>query len=106
MSDHVTNDLVKHVAHLARLRIEEKDLDAYKDHMNKVLGHVAELNKIDTTGISAYISPVVENASFYQEGVVLREDKVSPSLPAKDILQNAPDQDRNQFRLKAVISEE
>ena len=47
----VTKEQVKYIASLAKLKIDEKDLDAFTKEMEQIIEFADSLNKIDTEGI-------------------------------------------------------
>lgn len=100
----VTAKVVKHVASLARIEIAEKDHTVFQRHMTEFLNHVRDLESVDTSGVEPFFSPAKENSSFYQQDN-LRPDEVRPPLKVKELLQNAPKQTANQFRVDAVIED-
>ena len=87
---------VEHVAVLARLALNESELDQVTDQMNQILGYVDKLNELDTDGIipTAHAVPV-ENA--------FREDVVRPSIGHDKALKNAPESANNCFRVPKII---
>jgi aspartyl-tRNA(Asn)/glutamyl-tRNA(Gln) amidotransferase subunit C len=87
---------VEHVAVLARLALDNSELDQLTGEMNQILGYVDKLNELDTDGIipTAHAVPV-ENA--------FREDVVRPSIGLKKALDNAPEAADNCFRVPKII---
>lgn len=71
---------IKHVAKLARLRIEENQLEEVERKLLSVIGMVENLPEI--TGTDSGLDP--------QNPMVLRPDVVTPSLPRAQVLANAP----------------
>ena len=87
---------VEHVAVLARLALNETELDQVTDQMNQILGYVDKLNELDTDGITPTAHAVpVENA--------FREDIVRPSIGHDKALKNAPEAANNCFRVPKII---
>ena len=87
---------VEHVAVLARLALNETELDQVTDQMNQILGYVDKLNELDTDGITPTAHAVpVENA--------FREDIVRPSIGHDKALKNAPAAANNCFRVPKII---
>lgn len=106
MSVKIDDDLVLHIAKLARLKIPEKDLKSYADHLSKILVYVDSLSNIPTDNITPLSNPMKDMLLNSKEMKNWgREDVVFPSLPAEAVLQNAPDQQLNQFKVEAVIEE-
>ena len=87
---------VEHVAVLARLALNDTELDLVTDQMNQILGYVDKLNELDTDGIvpTAHAVPV-ENA--------FREDIIRPSIGNDNALKNAPEAANNCFRVPKII---
>lgn len=75
---------VEHVAHLARLGLTEGELSLLEGQLNHILDQYAKLAELDTDAIAPTAQTIeLEN--------ILREDVVTPSLGAEDVLRNAPD---------------
>ena len=87
---------VEHVAVLARLALNETELDQITGQMNQILSYVEKLNELDTENIipTAHAVPV-ENA--------FREDVVRPSIGGTKALSNAPEAADNCFRVPQII---
>ena len=87
---------VEKVAVLARLALQDEELDQLTGQMDQILGYVDKLNELDTEGIvpTAHAVPV-ENA--------FRDDVVKPSIGIDKALQNAPDPASDCFRVPQVI---
>ncbi len=87
---------VEHVSRLARLALNDQELDAIRQDMDDMLGYVDQLNQLDTTGITPTAHAVpMENA--------FREDVVKPGFSRDQALANAPDPDPSGFRVPRVI---
>ncbi len=92
----VTDDIVQHIAHLARLDFEGKDLDSIKDDMQKIIAFVDKLSEIDTENVEPLI--------FMNKKVnVLREDISNQTLTKENALANAPKSDSDYFRIPKVL---
>lgn len=92
----VTDDIVKHIAHLARLDFKGEELDAIKDDMEKIIDFVDKLSEIDTENVEPLI--------FMNETVnVLREDIPNQTLTKENALANAPKSDSDYFRIPKVL---
>ena len=92
----IDKDTVEKVAHLARLELAEDEKENIIADMNKVLGFMAKLNEVDTTGVE----PLVYMTS---EINVLREDVVKQEISHEEALLNAPKHDDNYFLVAKVI---
>ena len=92
----IDNDAVKQIAYLARLGVEEDKLEETQKEFNKILAWVEELGEVDTDGIEPLISP-------FDEGMLLREDKVIEANQSTAILENAPDKEFGYFVVPKVV---
>lgn len=92
----VTKKDVEYVSQLARLSFNEEDMDRLTGQLNNILEYVNQLNQIDTEGVAVTAHAVPMHNVF-------REDEVIPSLPVEKVLQNAPDKDKNCFKVPKVI---
>jgi aspartyl-tRNA(Asn)/glutamyl-tRNA(Gln) amidotransferase subunit C len=92
----LTRDVVKRIADLARLELNEAEVELYCDQLSAILDYAARLQTIDTTGIpptSSVLPPVS----------ILREDEPAAGLNRKDILNNAPRTENGQFRVPPIL---
>ena len=92
----ITKKDVEHVAKLARLRLTEEEKEKFGKQLSEVLEYVEKLNELDTTRIEP-TSHVVALKN------VMREDEVKPSLPAEEVLRNAPDREGKYFKVPKII---
>ena len=53
----LTPDDVKKIAHLARLGINESDIDVYASNLSNILDLVEQMNSIDTSNVSPMAHP-------------------------------------------------
>ena len=51
-------DDVKNIAHLARLEIEEKNIEGYANSLSSILDLVEEMNAVDTSGVKPMAHPM------------------------------------------------
>ncbi len=103
----VTSEQVKHVGKLAKLEIKDSEVEAFKEHLQKVLDYAQELAEVNTDGIEPLFSPVYENIDIYtKDESYQRKDEIKESLANEAILRNAPEKSQGQFKLNAVIEEE
>ena len=79
----IDRDEVLHVARLARLELDESEIDTIASELSKVLDHVASISELDLDGV-APTSHVVD------VDTALREDEVRPSLSRDAALACAP----------------
>jgi len=92
----VTPDLVRHVAKLSRLALDEAHVEKYTGQLESILGYVDKIKQADVTDVE----PMAHAAPLHN---VLREDLPGPALPREQVLQNAPDTDGPFFKVPKVI---
>jgi len=92
----IDSDTVTQIAHLARLELATDEQQEMIADMNKILGFMAKLNEVDTTGVEplVYMSDEVN---------VFREDVVKQEITTEEALQNAPKHDDQYFLVAKVI---
>ena len=74
---------VKRIGRLARIRIEEAEVETYQAELNTILGFVEQLSEVDVTGVEPMTS--VTPMSLRR-----REDKVTDGGYPEKIVANAP----------------
>jgi aspartyl-tRNA(Asn)/glutamyl-tRNA(Gln) amidotransferase subunit C len=89
---------VEHVAHLARLGLTEEELARLEGQLNHILDQYAVLAELPTDEIAPTAQTIeVEN--------ILREDVVTPSLPADVALAGAPERAGAYFVVPAILTD-
>jgi aspartyl-tRNA(Asn)/glutamyl-tRNA(Gln) amidotransferase subunit C len=99
MPDKLTRDEVLKVARLARLKLNDAELDDYTEKLGNVLAYVDSLNEIDTEDIEPMVHAV-------ELSNVFRADEVTPSLPREAALANAPKTDGKFFLVPQILDAE
>ncbi|MFT3742502.1 MAG: Asp-tRNA(Asn)/Glu-tRNA(Gln) amidotransferase subunit GatC [Gammaproteobacteria bacterium] len=56
----ITENEIKKVAELARLRCDATQIHAYAQNLSHILGLIAEINEINTEGVAPMASPLVD----------------------------------------------
>jgi aspartyl-tRNA(Asn)/glutamyl-tRNA(Gln) amidotransferase subunit C len=105
--DAVPLEQVLRVAELAQLELREDEQQEMLRDLNAILGHVAQLNELDTRDVP----PMTQVHAITQEskagavdaGNVLRDDSVRPSLDRAKVMATAPDTDGTYFKVPKVI---
>lgn len=101
MTAKVTVEDVERVAELAHLELKPEETPRMLDDLNAILDYVAELNELDTTGVTplAQVSDLLDAAG---QGV-LRDDVLRPSLDRAEVMSQAPETDGVFFKVPKVI---
>ena len=95
---------VRRVAELANLELTAEEEPRMRRDLNAILGHIAQLNELDTSGVPA-MAQVGEMSGGVvdSEGASLRADVVRPSLDRAAVMAAAPDSDGRFFKVPKVI---
>jgi aspartyl-tRNA(Asn)/glutamyl-tRNA(Gln) amidotransferase subunit C len=98
MSD-VTPDLVRHLANLARIELDESEVVRFTEQLGVILDSVAKISSAidESTPATSHPIPLAN---------VFREDVIEPSLSQEQALSGAPDQGQGRFRVAAILDEE
>ena len=87
---------VLHIAKLARLGIDESEIKIFQEQLSNILNNFEILQQVDTDN-------VIPTAHSIQLQNVLKEDEVTNSLSANDVLSNAPNREGDFFRIRPVL---
>ncbi len=87
---------VRRIARLARIRVEDAEVETLKGELNAILGYVEQLDEVNVDGIAPL-------ASVVQLGLRQREDQLSDGEIAEQVLANAPDRIGNFFAVPKVV---
>jgi aspartyl-tRNA(Asn)/glutamyl-tRNA(Gln) amidotransferase subunit C len=88
----IDREQVLHVARLARLRLDEAEVERMAGELSGILEHVDLIGELDLDGVEP-TSHVVELEN------VLRQDEPRPSWPRDVVLAQAPDPAGGAFRV-------
>jgi len=101
----VTKEDVLRVAELANLELTPDEVPRMQRDLNAILGHIAELSELDTTGVPAMsqVGDVLNSAEPDLTGANLRPDVVAPCLDRKTVMAAAPETDGRFFKVPKVI---
>ncbi|UBH08234.1 Asp-tRNA(Asn)/Glu-tRNA(Gln) amidotransferase subunit GatC [Macrococcus armenti] len=92
----ITNEQVKHVAHLARLEITEEEATKFSAQLEAILNFADQLEEVDTEGVE----PTFHVLDLQN---VLREDVAEQSLTQEEILKNAAHTEDGQFKVPSIL---
>ena len=100
----VTIEDVRRVAELANLELTAEEEPRMQRDLNAILGHIAQLNELDTAGVPAMaqVSEILGGAAD-MTGISLRADVVRPSLDRAVVMAEAPERDGQFFKVPKVI---
>lgn len=92
----LTNKDLTHLAKLARINLSEEELGVFSKQLDDILGYIDKLKNLDLTNIE----PTTHALSIKN---VFRDDTVKESLPVEEVLKNAPNKDKQSFKVPKII---
>ncbi len=100
----VTIEDVCRVAELANLELTPEEEPRMQRDLNAILGHIAQLNELNTKGVPAMaqVSEMLEGIPD-ETGSLLRVDAIMPSLDRAAMMAVAPQSDGRFFKVPKVI---
>ncbi len=93
----ITEDIVDHIAHLARLEFEGEKKEAITEDLERIVTFMDVLQEVDTEGVE----PLIYMTNEINH---LREDVAKDSVTHEEALRNAPQKDSDYFRIPKVLS--
>ena len=90
---------VEHVAMLARLALSDEEIQTMQTQLSQILEHFQVLEALDTRDVepTAQVIPLPNT---------MREDRVEESLPAAEVLANAPRTEAGHIAVPAVLPDD
>ncbi|HSM77128.1 MAG TPA: Asp-tRNA(Asn)/Glu-tRNA(Gln) amidotransferase subunit GatC, partial [Bryobacteraceae bacterium] len=95
----ITEKEVNYVAALANLALSGEETQRMARDLDEILGHMATLNELDTTGVEPMTQVLYEAG----ETATLREDEPRAVLGSQTAVANAPAAGSGYFKVPKVI---
>lgn len=93
----VSKEEVKSISYLARLELNEADVEKYQAELSNILGYVEMINQADVSDVEP-----MDNITGLVD--VYRSDIKNPSKLSRDeILSNSPDRKEGYIKVKSVL---
>jgi aspartyl-tRNA(Asn)/glutamyl-tRNA(Gln) amidotransferase subunit C len=92
-------DEVRHVARLARLALEDDEVESLRSQLSDILAYVEKVGEVAA-------SDVPPTGHAYPLRNVFREDEPRPSLPAQLALSTAPEAQDGRFQVPRIVGED
>lgn len=92
----IDKDTARRVAHLARIEVDEGDLDRVAAELSGILGFMEQLGEVDVSGVEPM-------TSVTPMALPLRADAVTDGGIRTAVLANAPDARRGFFAVPRVV---
>jgi aspartyl-tRNA(Asn)/glutamyl-tRNA(Gln) amidotransferase subunit C len=87
---------VRRIAHLARISIEEGEIEQLQAELNAILRFVEQLSEVDVAGIEPMTSVIPMKMKY-------RNDTVTDGGIAEEIVKNAPASEDHYFLVPKVV---
>jgi aspartyl-tRNA(Asn)/glutamyl-tRNA(Gln) amidotransferase subunit C len=87
---------VRRIAHLARIKVEDGEIEHLQNEINSILGFVEQLKEVNVEGIEPMTSVTPMK-------LPMREDKVTDGGDAAKVLANAPQTAEGFFLVPKVV---
>ena len=96
MARPITRADVEHVAQLARLALDDDEVERFTHELGVILEHAEDLAALDLNDVEPTAHPLpLEN--------VLRPDEVHAPLPRDEVLAQAPAVEGGRFRVPRIL---
>lgn len=92
----VSKEELLHIANLADLKIKDDEIDTYLLNLKEILNYANIVNNAEVDGLDITVGANEAKNIFRKDEVVAFEDNEA-------LLQNAPDRERNMFKIPKVI---
>ena len=94
----ITKEEVKKVAHLARLELNEPEIDNHSKQLEKILEYIKQLEQIDTNDVP----PTTRAIEVIN---VFRKDEKKDSNFTQELLELGPSREDKYFKVPKIINE-
>ena len=94
----ITKEEVKKVANLARLELDEAEINNHADQLEKILEYIKQLEKINTENIPC-TTRAIEVAN------VLRKDEKKDYSNVQELMDLAPSRENKFFKVPKIMNE-
>ena len=94
----ITNDEVKKVAQLARLELNDGEINNHAEQLEKILGYIEQLEKIDTDDVPC-TTRAIEVIN------VFRKDEKKNFDCTEELLELGPSREDDYFKVPKIINE-
>tara|TARA_B100000401_G_scaffold53441_1_gene31229 strand:- start:260 stop:553 length:294 start_codon:yes stop_codon:yes gene_type:complete len=94
----INKEEVKKVANLARLELDEEEINNHADQLEKILKYIKQLEKIDTENVACTTRAIeVKN--------VFRKDENKNSDCTEELLELGPSREDKYFKVPKIIKD-
>ena len=94
----ITKEEVKNVAHLARLELNEEEINNHVEQLEKILEYIKQLESIDTNNVPC-TTRAIEVTNIF------RKDEKKNSDCTEQILKLGPSREDKYFKVPKIMNE-
>lgn len=88
---------VNQVAKLARIHLDEQQIESSAEKLAQILGYIGQLDEVELPEDVTPFFGAIESVN------AIRDDQLQASVPRKEILDNAPDSDGEFYLVPPVF---
>ena len=92
----ISKEELLHIAKLSDLEIKENEIEEYLKNLEDILNYTETIDKID-------VSKLDETIGATEEFNIFRKDEVKQFDNIDQMMENAPEVDRNMFKIPKVL---
>jgi aspartyl-tRNA(Asn)/glutamyl-tRNA(Gln) amidotransferase subunit C len=93
----ISRDDILKLARLSKLQLDEAEIEKFKDEISAILDYVEQLSSVDTKGLE----PTSQVTGL--ENVTRKDEIIEYSAKPESLLSNAPNIEKNQFKVKRIL---
>ncbi len=94
----LSREEVLHVAHLARINLEEEEIERFRVQLKKLIDDIDKIKEVEDYDEEMLISPAADNPP-------LREDKEGKMLDYSEVMINVPNSTGNFVEVPVMLNE-
>jgi len=92
----IDKDKIKHISKLARISVEEKEIDSLSKDLSSIFSFIEQLNELNTDKVEPL-------SSILNEPLRTRRDEINDGKIREKILENSPEKNEEFFVVPKVI---
>ena len=93
----VSKEELLHIANLADIKIKDEEIDKYLNNLEDILNYTELLNSIN-------LDELDETIGANDSSNVFRKDEIAQFDNKEGIMANAPEKERNMFKIPKVLN--
>ncbi|MEK7177630.1 MAG: Asp-tRNA(Asn)/Glu-tRNA(Gln) amidotransferase subunit GatC [Patescibacteria group bacterium] len=95
----ISKDLINSLSKLAKINLTKEQEEKYAGEFASVMGYMDEIKNLD-------VEDIPETSRVSDEGNVLREDVIKPSLSQEQSLKNSKNTSNGYFLVPQILKED